>query len=70
MMNSGGMSYSNSMIMTGMNNTLPGGGTITGNTSKPKNENCKVFVGGLPNGVGEEEIKQFFSRYGPVKSLQ
>jgi RNA-binding protein Musashi len=27
---------------------------------------CKVFVGGLPYGVQDDEIKQFFSAYGPV----
>ena len=59
-----GMNYASNNMM------MPGGGggagvNMTG-MSKPKNENCKVFVGGLPNGVGEEEIKQFFSRYGPV----
>jgi RNA-binding protein Musashi len=38
--------------------------------SKQKNDNCKVFVGGLPHGVSDEEIKQFFSRYGQVKEFK
>jgi RNA-binding protein Musashi len=32
----------------------------------PTTDFCKVFVGGLPYGVHDDEIKQFFSRYGPV----
>jgi RNA-binding protein Musashi len=39
-------------------------------TNKHRNENCKVFVGGLPHGVTEDEIKQFFTRYGPVKDFK
>lgn len=35
--------------------------------SKQKSDNCKVFVGGLPHGVTDDQIKQFFSRYGMVK---
>jgi hypothetical protein len=38
--------------------------------SKQKSDNCKVFVGGLPHGVTDEEIKQFFSRYGQVKEFK
>jgi len=38
--------------------------------NKQKNDNCKVFVGGLPHGVTDEEIKQFFSRYGFVKEFK
>jgi RNA-binding protein Musashi len=34
--------------------------------NKQRNDNCKVFVGGLPHGVTDDEIKQFFSRYGFV----
>ena len=49
-----------------MNNMMMGGGGAGG---MKRNENCKVFVGGLPNGVGEEDIKQFFSRYGPVSEI-
>ena len=37
--------------------------------TRPKNDNCKVFVGGLPHGVTEDEIKLLFSRFGVV-SLQ
>lgn len=39
-------------------------------SSKQRNENCKVFVGGLPHGVSDDEIKQFFSRYGNVKEFK
>lgn len=35
-------------------------------TNKQKTDNCKVFVGGLPHGVTDDEIKNFFSRYGTV----
>ena len=37
--------------------------------NKQKSDNCKVFVGGLPHGVTDDEIKQFFSRYGQVIRL-
>jgi RNA recognition motif-containing protein len=33
---------------------------------KSKGENCKVFVGGLPQGIIDEDMKRFFSRYGQV----
>jgi RNA recognition motif-containing protein len=33
---------------------------------KQKNENCKIFIGGLPHGVTDDEVKQFFQRFGPV----
>ena len=36
---------------------------------KQLNENCKIFIGGLPHGVSDEEVKQFFQRYGPVIRL-
>jgi RNA recognition motif-containing protein len=36
---------------------------------KQRADNCKVFVGGLPHGVTDEQIKQFFARYGPVSNL-
>ena len=29
-----------------------------------------MFVGGLPHGVTDEQIKQFFSRYGMVKEFK
>ena len=38
--------------------------------NKQRNDNCKVFVGGLPHGVTDDEIKQFFSRYGFVKEFK
>ena len=38
--------------------------------SKQKSDNCKVFVGGLPHGVTDEQIKLFFSRYGTVKEFK
>jgi RNA-binding protein Musashi len=54
----------NSNYNNGSNNSnMMGGG-------RPKNENCKVFVGGLPNGLTEDDIKQFFSHYGPVKDFK
>jgi len=37
---------------------------------KQKIDNCKVFVGGLPHGVTDDQIKQFFARYGPVKEFK
>lgn len=37
---------------------------------KQRIDNCKVFVGGLPHGVTDEQIKQFFARYGPVKEFK
>lgn len=37
---------------------------------KQKSDNCKVFVGGLPHGVTDDQIKHFFSRYGPVKEFK
>lgn len=39
-------------------------------TNKQKTDNCKVFVGGLPHGVTDDEIKNFFSRYGTVKEFK
>ena len=36
--------------------------------TKQKSDNCKVFVGGLPHGVTDDQITQFFSRYGPVRN--
>lgn len=39
--------------------------------NKGKLDGRKIFVGGLPHGVTEEEIKQFFSaRYGLVKEFK
>lgn len=38
--------------------------------TKQKSDNCKVFVGGLPHGVTDDQITQFFSRYGPVKEFK
>lgn len=37
---------------------------------KQKTDNCKVFVGGLPHGVTDNQIKQFFTRYGTVKEFK
>jgi RNA-binding protein Musashi len=65
-------SYSQMMpnqMGTSSANLINSSGSMSGGM-KFKNENCKVFVGGLPNGVSEEEIKQFFSRYGPVREFK
>jgi RNA recognition motif-containing protein len=37
---------------------------------KQKSDTCKVFVGGLPHGVTDDQIKQFFARYGQVSYLK
>ncbi len=61
----GGSMQPRGFMGAGNNSNMMGGGG-----GRPKNENCKVFVGGLPNGLSDDDIKQFFSRYGPVKEFK
>ena len=38
-------------------------------TSKPQTEEDRVFIGGVDNDTKEQQLNEYFSRYGPIKEV-